>query len=264
MMSANVLISPPLPSSKNSKKTKQTHPKKHKHAKHLDPKPYERPPHQNQQHARPKRQRALPLVLAGEKHKCSLGPEEQGDADEEEDVAHGEQGAVEEEDQAEEEEEAAARAEGDADFCADIVSEGARDGYSVWGFCFCCLLGTYSASRRATLSAWWARGMRGEKVRKDALGDCRRLTEGLVWLRVFQGCLVAFVGCCSGDFVMRSALNPGNSTSFNGFWGDVFRRVEVEVGGARTGGPSIAKARLIVTLIIGNIWKVLSFGPCTV
>lgn len=39
---------------------------------------------------------------------------------------------------------------------------------------------------------------------------------------------------------------------FNGFWGDVFRRVEVEVGGARTGGPSIAKARLIVTLIIAK------------
>ena len=171
MMSANVLISPPLPSSKNSKETKQTHPKKHKHAKHLHPKPYERPPHQNQQHARPKRQRALPLVLAGEKHKCSLGPEEQGDADEEEDVAHGEQGAVEEQDQAEDEEEAAAAAEGDADFCRK------REALSVLLYVVkelgvsleCIAAGTYSASRRATLSAWWARG------------DARRVARGCAW-----------------------------------------------------------------------------------
>lgn len=43
--------------------------------------------------------------------------EQERDADQEEDVAHCEQGAVEEEDQAEKEEEAAAAAEGDADFC---------------------------------------------------------------------------------------------------------------------------------------------------
>ena len=99
------------------KRTKATHPKKHEYPKHLHRKPDQRPPHQNQQHARPERQRAFPLVPAREEHECPLGPEEERDADEEEDVAHGEQGAVEEQDQAEDEEEAAAAAEGDADFC---------------------------------------------------------------------------------------------------------------------------------------------------
>lgn len=98
-----------------------THPKQNKYPKHLHRKPDQRPPHQNQQHARPERQRAFPLVPAGEEHKRPLRAEEQRDADEEEDVAHGEQGAVEEQDQAEDEEEAAAAAEGDADFWRESI-----------------------------------------------------------------------------------------------------------------------------------------------
>ena len=94
-----------------------THPEEHEYPKHLHREPNQRPPHENQQHARPKRQRAFPLVPAREEHKRPLRAEEERDADEEEDVAHGEQGAVEEQDQAEDEEEAAAAAEGDADFC---------------------------------------------------------------------------------------------------------------------------------------------------
>jgi hypothetical protein len=93
-----------------------TYPKKHKYPKQFHPKPNQRPPHKNEQHARPKRQRALPLVLPREEHKRPLRTEEEGDADEEEDVAHGQQSAVEEENQAEDEEEAAAAAEGDTDF----------------------------------------------------------------------------------------------------------------------------------------------------
>jgi hypothetical protein len=95
----------------------QTHPKQHEYPKQLHPEPNQRPLHQDEQHARPKRQRALPLLLAREEDKRPLRAEQQRDADQEEDVAHGQQGAVEEEDQAEQEEEAAAAAEGDADFC---------------------------------------------------------------------------------------------------------------------------------------------------
>ena len=96
---------------------RKTYPKQHKYPKQFHPKPNQRPPHENQQHARPESQRALPLVFPREEDERPLWAEEQRDADEEEDVAHGQQGAVEEEDQAEDEEEAAAAAEGDADLC---------------------------------------------------------------------------------------------------------------------------------------------------
>jgi hypothetical protein len=89
-----------------------------------------------------------------------LRTEEERDADEEEDVAHGQQGAVEEQDQAEDEEEAAAAAEGDADFWdifVSILCGLGEDCFFDW------TVGTYSASRRATLSAWWARGVGGRR-----------------------------------------------------------------------------------------------------
>lgn len=94
-----------------------THPEQHKYPEQLNSKSNQRPPHENQQHARPERQSAFPFVLAREEDERSLGPEEERYADQEEDVAHREQGAVEEEDQAEQEEEATTAAEGDADLC---------------------------------------------------------------------------------------------------------------------------------------------------
>ena len=51
-------------------------------------------------------------------------------------------------------------------------------------------------------------GMVGERyarrVREGALGGCLSLGRGLELgvVKMFQGCLVAFVGC-TGDFVMR-------------------------------------------------------------
>jgi hypothetical protein len=129
--------------------SKTTHPKKHKYPKQLHPKPNQRPLHQDEQHARPESQRALPLLFAREEDKRPLRAEEERDADEEQDVAHGEQGAVEEEDQAEQEEEAAAAAEGDADFwwmSAVVHALGWVSG-SIWR-----IVGnkTHSASRRAS------------------------------------------------------------------------------------------------------------------
>ncbi|KAK3049416.1 hypothetical protein LTR09_009335 [Extremus antarcticus] len=84
----------------------------------LDSESYDRPAHQDQQNptTNPKRRTPPPLVSPRKKQKCPLRPEEEGDADEEEDVAHGEQGTVEEEDEAEEEEEGAAGAETYAEF----------------------------------------------------------------------------------------------------------------------------------------------------
>lgn len=58
-----------------------------------------------------------------------MGTEKKGDANQEEDVAHGEERAIEEEDEAEKEEEGAAAAEADTDLCCErymsaIESEG--------------------------------------------------------------------------------------------------------------------------------------------
>jgi hypothetical protein len=125
--------------------SKTTHPKQHKYPKQFHPKPNQRPLHQDKQHARPESQRALPLLFAREKDKRPLRAEEECDSHEEQDVAHGEQGAVEEEDQAEQEEEAAAAAEGDADFCRCRVM-------SVW-FGLVCLSGFCSS-----FSFFWEMG----------------------------------------------------------------------------------------------------------
>ena len=105
-----------MPQSK-PRHSKTTHPKQHEYPKQLHPKPNQRPLHQDEQHAGPKRQRALPLLFAREEDKRPLRAEQERDADEEQDVAHCEQSAVEEEDQAEQEEEAAAAAEGHTDLC---------------------------------------------------------------------------------------------------------------------------------------------------
>ena len=162
-----------------------THPEEHEYPKHLHREPNQRPPHENQQHARPERQRAFPLVPAGEEHKRPLGPEEEGDADEEEDVAHGEQGAVEEQDQAEDEEEAAAAAEGDADFCWKreslfvllyIVKEPG------------CLLNSLLLGRTLRVGEPHCRHggrevMRGG-LREGALGGCLSLSRGFVVVRM--------------------------------------------------------------------------------
>lgn len=91
--------------------------KEDEHAIGLDQKPDKRPTDQNQQHAGPEGEGAAPFLFSREEGKGALRAEEERDADEEQNVAHGEQGAVEEEDHAEEEEEAAAAAEGDSDFC---------------------------------------------------------------------------------------------------------------------------------------------------
>lgn len=103
----------------------KTHPEQNEYPKQLHPKPDQRPPHKNEQHARPERQRAPPLVLAREEDESALRAQQQRDADEEQDVAHRQQRPVEEQDQAEQEEEAAAAAEGDADLCV-LVSFCAR------------------------------------------------------------------------------------------------------------------------------------------
>jgi hypothetical protein len=124
-------IPPSIPPSIPAKKQNVTHPKQHKYPKQLYPKPNQRPLHQDEQHARPESQSALPLLFAREEDKRPLRAEEERDADEEQDVAHGEQGAVEEEDQAEQEEEAAAAAEGDADFwCVSAIVNALG-----WGSC---------------------------------------------------------------------------------------------------------------------------------
>jgi hypothetical protein len=96
---------------------KATHPEQHEYPKQFHPEPNQRPLHQDEQHTSPERKCALPLLFAREEDKCPLRAEQQRDSDQEEDVAHCQQGAVEEEDQAEEEEEAAAAAESDADLC---------------------------------------------------------------------------------------------------------------------------------------------------
>lgn len=90
--------------------------KEDEHPITLHRKPHKRPPHQNQQNSRPKCRCSPPFLSSGEKSEGSLRAEEEGDADEEENVAHGKEGAIKKEDEAEEEEEAAACAECDADF----------------------------------------------------------------------------------------------------------------------------------------------------
>lgn len=117
-------------------------PKQHKNPITLHSKPHKRPPHQYKQYPRPKSRASPPFLAAGEEGEGPLGAEEEGYPDEEEDVAHGEQGAVEEEDKAEDEEEetcivilvcsislrpnwgrviATAAAEGYADFCEKLL-----------------------------------------------------------------------------------------------------------------------------------------------
>ena len=98
------------------KTTATTHPEQHENPKYLHREADQRPAHQDQQHARPERQRAAPLAAAREEGERALRAQQQRDADEEQDVAHGQQRAVEEQDQPEGEEEAAAAAEGYADF----------------------------------------------------------------------------------------------------------------------------------------------------
>lgn len=82
-------------------------PKQDKNPIALHHEPHQRPAQQDQKDTCPEGRATTPLLSPREEEEGALGPEEQGDADEEEDVAHGEQGAVEEEDEAEEEEEAA-------------------------------------------------------------------------------------------------------------------------------------------------------------
>jgi hypothetical protein len=183
--------------------SKTTHPKQHKYPKQLHPKPNQRPLHQDKQHARPESQRALPLLFAREKDKRPLRAEEERDADEEQDVAHGEQGAVEEEDQAEQEEEAAAAAEGDADFCRCRVM-------SVW-FGLVCLSGVCSS-----FSFFWEMGRTlrvGEPVgRHDGWLGAMRERVGRFRCRV--GCVCSCggrkrsqLGCCGRLCILIASLN---------------------------------------------------------
>lgn len=89
-----------------NRKMPKTYPKQDEDPITLHRKPDQRPPHQNQQYARPKRQATAPFLFACEEEKCSLRAEEERDAYEEEDVAHGKESTVKEEDEAEDEEEA--------------------------------------------------------------------------------------------------------------------------------------------------------------
>lgn len=68
-------------------------------------KPNKRPPHQDQEYARPERSTTSPFLLSCKEQECSLWSKKKCYADKKEDVTHGKKGAVEEEDQTEEQEE---------------------------------------------------------------------------------------------------------------------------------------------------------------
>lgn len=81
--------------------------KEYKHAVALHQKAYQGPSQQDQRDSTKEGRRTAPLLASGEEGKRSLWPKQEGYADEEENVAHCEEGAVEEQDEAEEEEETA-------------------------------------------------------------------------------------------------------------------------------------------------------------
>ena len=76
-----------------------------KDAHTLNQEPDERPACQDEQHAAPKRRASSPLLPPCEEDERPLGAEKEGDADEEENVAHCQQSAVKKENEAEDEEE---------------------------------------------------------------------------------------------------------------------------------------------------------------
>lgn len=82
----------------------------------LDEKPNHGPFGNNEHQPNNERRCASDFLLPSKEFEGLEGAEEDGDADEEEDVAHEDHGAVEEEDEAEEEEEEAAGGEAGADF----------------------------------------------------------------------------------------------------------------------------------------------------
>jgi hypothetical protein len=73
-------------------------PKQVEDAHTLHHEPNKRPSRQYEYDAEPERRTTTPFVAAGEEEKCTLRTQEERYADEEENVAHGEEGTVEEED----------------------------------------------------------------------------------------------------------------------------------------------------------------------
>ncbi|KAK3115858.1 hypothetical protein LTR53_004358 [Teratosphaeriaceae sp. CCFEE 6253] len=83
--------------------------KQNKDAIALHREPHKRPPDQDEQDPGPEGETTAPFLPSREEGEGARRAEQQAHADEEEDVAHGQQGAIEEEDEAEEQEEEAWR-----------------------------------------------------------------------------------------------------------------------------------------------------------